>query len=49
MKTKINFTRWTRTYHTPHFSFIPSEDYYQFSFVVLNFHWWIIINKNKQP
>jgi hypothetical protein len=46
---KINFTRWTKTYHTPHFGFIVNEDYYQLSFIVWNFHWWIIINKNKQP
>jgi hypothetical protein len=45
---KINFTKWNSTYHTPHLSIIPNDDYIQVSFVVLNFHWWIIINrKNK--
>lgn len=44
---KINFTKW-KTYHTPYLSFIPNEYYYQVSFVILNYHWWIIINrKNK--
>ena len=41
---KINFCKWG-SYHTPYFSLIPNRDYTQISFVVLNFHWWIIINK----
>ena len=43
---KINFTKWGKgTFHTPHFSVIVNETYTQISFVVINYHWWIIINK----
>jgi len=41
---KINHTKW-RSYSTPYLGIINSEDYVQISFVVLNHHFWIIINK----
>jgi hypothetical protein len=43
---KINFTKWSKgTFNTPHISVIVNEEYTQISFVVINYHWWIIINK----
>jgi hypothetical protein len=42
---KVNFTKWGKVYHTPHLSFINNETCYQISFIILNYHWWIIINK----
>jgi len=46
---KINYTRWGKeTFKTPHFSIINNKDYIQVSFVVWNFHWWIIINKKSK-
>lgn len=44
---KINYTKWDRTYSTPYITVINSDTYIQVSFVVLCYHWWIIINKNK--
>ena len=49
MKKFINYTKWTKTYHTPHISIIIDKDYIQVSFIVLCYHFWIIINKTKQP
>mgnify|MGYP006277766499 CR=1 FL=1 len=43
---KVGHAKW-RSYHTPHFTFIPSKDYYQISFVVFNHHWWVIINRKN--
>lgn len=42
---KINFTKWGAKYCTPYLCIIPNKDYYQISFVVLNYHWWVIINR----
>lgn len=44
---KINFTKW-RTYHTPHFSFIPDPQYLQISFVVWSFCWSVIVKRDKE-
>ena len=44
---KIEFARW-RTYHTPHFTFVPDHQYWQLSFVVWNFHWWVIVKRDKE-
>lgn len=41
---KIHFAKW-RTYHTPHFTFIPDPEYVQISFVVYNLHWWVILKR----
>lgn len=49
---KINFNKWTNTYHSPHLTVINNKGvhyndkgYIQISFVVLSYHWWITINK----
>jgi hypothetical protein len=43
---KINYCKWSKgTYHSPHLSVMRNEDYTQISFVILNHHFWIIINK----
>lgn len=44
---KITFTKW-RSYNTPYFCFIPNETYYQISFVILNYHWWVSIKRKKK-
>ena len=43
---KINYCKFYKgTYHSPHISVIVSETYTQISFVIINHHFWIIINK----
>ena len=44
---KIHFDKW-RTYHTPHFTFIPDPEYIQISFVVLNLHWYVIFKRGNE-
>lgn len=47
--SKIQFTKWGwKTIKTPHFSLIIADKYYQISFVVWHFHWWVIISKNQK-
>ena len=42
---KINHVTWEKVYSFPYFCLIVNKDYYQLSFVILNHHWWIIINR----
>lgn len=51
--SKVHFSKWKKTYHTPHFCIINaldwrSDPYLQISFVVLGFHWWIIVKFNPK-
>ena len=46
---KINYANWGRNYfNTPHIGIIFNKEYIQMSLVILNHHWWIIINKKQK-
>ena len=43
---KIYKTKW-KTYSTPYLNFIPNDTYLQISFIIWNYHFWVIINKTN--
>ena len=45
---KINHTKWHKKYHTPHISVIDNTDYVQISLIILNHHWWVIVEKKRK-
>jgi hypothetical protein len=44
MKLSFHKTRWSpKTFRTPHIGVIVNDDHTQISFVVANFHFWVIV------
>lgn len=43
--SKINYANWGKSYRTPQLAWTINQEYYQLSFIVWNYHWWILIAK----